>query len=51
VVALEIVLTILGALLPWLVALGVPIFVLVRFLRWLSRRRRPAAPVPPPPAA
>jgi hypothetical protein len=59
VVALEIALTILGALLPWLVALGVPIYVLVRFLRWLSRRRRPAAqatvPAPvgpsPPPAA
>jgi hypothetical protein len=57
VVALEIVLTILGALLPWLVALGLPIYVLVRFLRWLSRRRRPATqaavpapagPAPPP---
>ncbi|TNH28323.1 DUF4349 domain-containing protein [Micromonospora orduensis] len=54
VVSMTVLLTVLGALLPWLVALGVPLAVLLVVLR--RRRRSPAlvAPVsapPPVPAA
>ncbi|NJP32750.1 DUF4349 domain-containing protein [Micromonospora thermarum] len=50
--SLTVLLTVLGALLPWLVTLGVPVGLLV----WLLRRRRPrpalvAAPPAPAPAA
>ncbi|WP_446218305.1 DUF4349 domain-containing protein [Micromonospora sp. IBHARD004] len=53
VASVTVLLTVLGALLPWLVAVGVPVALLVRVLR-RSRRRRtpPAGPTPPlgPPA-
>ena len=41
--ALRILLTVLGALLPWLVAFGVPVLGLL----WLLRHRRRTRPVPP----
>jgi hypothetical protein len=55
-VSMEVLLTVLGALLPWLIAVGVPIFAIVWLLRRLGRRARPAAtatpgPPPAPPAA
>jgi hypothetical protein len=39
----EVLLTVLGALLPFLVALAVPTVLIV----WLLRRRRPVAAAPP----
>ncbi|WP_200209471.1 DUF4349 domain-containing protein [Micromonospora coerulea] len=50
VASVTVLLTVLGALLPWLVAVGVPVVLLVRVLR---RRRRtpPAGPMPMPPPA
>ncbi|MFI6240764.1 DUF4349 domain-containing protein [Micromonospora sp. NPDC050795] len=44
VVSMTVLLTVLGALLPWLVALGVPLVALLVVLR---RRRKPSAPVAP----
>jgi hypothetical protein len=44
VAAIVVALTVLGALLPWAIAIGVPVFLVV----WWLRRRRPA---PAPPAA
>jgi hypothetical protein len=44
--AVAVTLTMLGALLPWAVAVGVPAVALV----WWLRRRRPPAPVTPAPA-
>jgi hypothetical protein len=50
--SLEVLLTVLGALLPWFVALGVPVLVLVTLLRRTAARRAPLAPMPTPaPAA
>jgi hypothetical protein len=55
--SLGVLLTVLGALLPWLVALGIPVVALVYAFRRYVRRRRPAAPAPafatggPPPPA
>ena len=43
VAAVAVTLTVLGALLPWAVAVGVPAFLLL----WWLRRRRPPAPVTP----
>jgi hypothetical protein len=47
VASLEVLLTVLGALLPWAVALGVPAYLIYRLVRWLNRRRRPPAEVTP----
>jgi hypothetical protein len=47
VVSVRVLLTIIGALLPWLVALGVPIFAIVWFARRYGRRTRPVPPRPP----
>ena len=44
-------LTILGALLPWLLALGLPALIIVTVLRRSNARRTPAAPVLAPAAA
>jgi hypothetical protein len=44
--SLKILLTVLGALLPWLVAIGVPVLAVL----WLLRRRRRARPVVAPAA-
>jgi hypothetical protein len=45
--SLEVLLTILGALLPWAIGLGVPAYLLIWFLRRLPRRRETvAAPAP-----
>ncbi|MFJ6195150.1 DUF4349 domain-containing protein [Micromonospora sp. NPDC092111] len=43
--SMSVLLTVLGALLPWLLVFGVPVVVLVAVLR--RRRRRPAPPVGP----
>jgi hypothetical protein len=45
VASVQVLLVVVGALLPWLIALGVPAYGLVRLARW-ARRRRPG----PPPA-
>jgi Domain of unknown function (DUF4349) len=49
--SVKVVLTVAGYMLPWIIAIGVPIWALV----WVMRRRRrpvplPAQPTPPPPA-
>ncbi|MFG1868999.1 DUF4349 domain-containing protein [Micromonospora arborensis] len=54
VASLTVLLTVLGALLPWLVAIGVPVAVLLLVLRQRRKAPAPAAPVdapvnPPPP--
>lgn len=46
-VSMEVLLTILGALVPWLIALGIPL-TLVWWLARRSRRNRPARLVPAP---
>jgi hypothetical protein len=54
VASLTVLLTVLGALLPWLVALGVPVAVLLLVLRRRKKTPIPTAPVsapPPVPAA
>ncbi|MEU4474760.1 DUF4349 domain-containing protein [Micromonospora sp. NPDC023888] len=54
VASLTVLLTVLGALLPWLVALGVPVAVLLLVLRRRKKPSIPTAPVsapPPVPAA
>jgi hypothetical protein len=54
VASLTVMLTVLGALLPWLVAFGVPVAVLLLVLRRRKKTAGPAAPVsapPPVPAA
>ncbi|MEV1156435.1 DUF4349 domain-containing protein [Micromonospora chokoriensis] len=54
VASLTVMLTVLGALLPWLVAFGVPVAVLLLVLRRRKKTVGPAAPVsapPPVPAA
>ncbi|MGW2627196.1 DUF4349 domain-containing protein [Micromonospora taraxaci] len=54
VASLTVMLTVLGALLPWLVAFGVPVAVLLLVLRRRKKTAAPAAPVsaqPPVPAA
>ncbi|MFD0823590.1 DUF4349 domain-containing protein, partial [Micromonospora zhanjiangensis] len=43
--ALGVLLTVLGALLPWIVALGVPGYLGYRLVRHRRRRSRPATPV------
>lgn len=48
VVSLRVLLTVLGALLPWVVALGLPVAGVLWVVRRLRRRRTP--PTPPPPA-
>jgi hypothetical protein len=50
VTSVEVLLTVLGALLPWLIALGLPIWALVWFARRYGRRN-PPRPFGPPPAA
>ncbi|PWR11469.1 DUF4349 domain-containing protein [Micromonospora sicca] len=52
VASVTVLLTVLGALLPWLVAFGVPVTLLIRVLRRRRRRTPPAGPTPPlgPPA-
>jgi hypothetical protein len=45
--SLEVLLTILGALLPWFLALGLPVFGLVWLLRRTAARRTPVTPVTP----
>jgi hypothetical protein len=45
--SLEILLTVLGALLPWAIGVGIPLYALIWFLRRLPRRR-PAAAAPAP---
>jgi hypothetical protein len=42
--SMEVLLTVLGALLPWAIALGIPVFGLIWFIRRLGRRTRPAPP-------
>jgi hypothetical protein len=53
--ALVVLLTVIGALLPWLIALGLPVLGVLWLVRRLRRDRvRPVAPAPPaaaPPAA
>ena len=53
VASLGVLLTVLGALLPWIIALGVPAWAVVHFLRRYRRRGAPAlvAPAPQPPAS
>jgi hypothetical protein len=46
--SLQVALTVLGALIPWLLAVGVPVLVVLWFLR---RRRAASAPAPVPPPA
>jgi hypothetical protein len=48
--SMEVLLTVLGALLPWVIALGVPLYALIWLLRRLGRRSRPAGPPAGPPA-
>lgn len=48
-VSMEILLTVLGALLPWAIALGVPAYGLVWLVRRLGRRNRPVPPTGPVP--
>jgi hypothetical protein len=45
--SLEVLLTVLGALLPWFVVLGVPVLILVALLRRTAARRHPG-PAPAP---
>ncbi|MCI4064224.1 DUF4349 domain-containing protein [Micromonospora sp. R77] len=47
--SLTVALTVLGALLPWLVLLGLPVAALVVVLRRRGTRRRPTPPVGPQP--
>ncbi|SCG42801.1 DUF4349 domain-containing protein [Micromonospora inositola] len=47
VASVTVLLTVLGALLPWLVAVGVPVALLIRVLRRRRRRTPPAGPTPP----
>ncbi|MEQ4301141.1 DUF4349 domain-containing protein [Plantactinospora sp. B6F1] len=49
VVSLRILLTVLGALLPWAVALGLPAFGVVWLVRRFRGRSRPTPPAPPTP--
>jgi hypothetical protein len=44
--SLEILLTVLGTLLPWAIGIGIPVYVLIWFIRRLPRRQ--SAPVTPP---
>lgn len=44
--SLKILLTVLGAMLPWLIGFGVPIWALIWLVRRLRRRRKPAASAP-----
>jgi hypothetical protein len=46
--SLEVLLTVLGALLPWFVALGIPVLVLVTLLRRTATRRQPVTATPSP---
>ncbi|GIE27771.1 lipoprotein [Actinoplanes italicus] len=46
VASLGVLLTLLGALLPWIIALGVPAWAIIHFLRRNRRRPAPAAVVP-----
>jgi hypothetical protein len=48
--SMEVLLTVVGALLPWLLALGLPIYALVWLTRRLARRSRPVHGVIPAPA-
>jgi hypothetical protein len=52
VASLAVVLTVLGALLPWLIALGIPIWAAIYLFRRYARRRptlaTPAGPLPNP---
>lgn len=48
VVSVRVLLTLIGALLPWLVALGVPTYIAVWLARRYGRRARPAGPPAPP---
>src|SRR2546421_11746778 len=50
VASMVVLLTILGALLPWFLAIGVPVFAALWFIR-RARRRPVRAPLPPEPAA
>ena len=45
--SLEVLLTVLGALLPWFIALGVPVLVLVTLLRRTAIRRHPVPAAAP----
>ncbi|WP_328340212.1 DUF4349 domain-containing protein [Micromonospora sp. NBC_00421] len=45
--SMGVLLTVLGALLPWLLVIGVPVTALVVLLRRRRQRRRPAPPVGP----
>lgn len=47
--SVEILLTVLGALLPWLIALGIPVAGVVLLIRRLTRRDNPPAGSPPAP--
>jgi len=49
--SMEILLTVLGALLPWVIALGVPGYGLFWLIRRLARRHRPVPAGPMPPRA
>jgi len=49
--SMEVLLTVLGALLPWFIALGIPIYAIVWLVRRLSRRSQPAHGVIPAMAA
>ncbi|MDG4833343.1 DUF4349 domain-containing protein [Solwaraspora sp. WMMD1047] len=49
--SMGVLLTVLGALLPWLVALGVPAFAVLWLVRRLGRRSRPAGGAAPTAAA
>lgn len=49
--SLQVLLTVLGALLPWFVALGLPALLVVAFLRRTAARRTPAAAAATPASA
>jgi hypothetical protein len=49
--SLEVLLTVLGALLPWFIALGIPVLVLVALLRRTANRRYPVTTAAAPAAA
>ncbi|MBN1171391.1 MAG: DUF4349 domain-containing protein [Micromonosporaceae bacterium] len=47
VASVVILLTIIGALLPWLLVIGVPAYLLIRVVRRIRRKGPPSSPVPP----
>jgi hypothetical protein len=44
--SMEVLLTVLGALLPWVIALGIPIYAIIWLIRRFGRRNRPTRATP-----